>query len=55
MKRGFLSLISLLLAILSISQDTITKADLNTASKVMGLQFAEPELDSMLGNVRSSR
>lgn len=37
------------------AQDTITKADINTAAKVIGLQFTEPELDSMLGNVRGAR
>src|SRR4051794_23303749 len=36
-------------------QDSITKPDLTSSSKVMGLQFTEPELDSMIGNIRFSR
>lgn len=48
-------LLSAIVTISSFSQDTITKADLNTSAKVIGLQFTEPELDSMLGNVKLSR
>ena len=40
---------------IAFSQDTISKADLNIAAKVMALEFTEPELDSMLGNVRFER
>jgi Asp-tRNA(Asn)/Glu-tRNA(Gln) amidotransferase A subunit family amidase len=46
---------SLLFVVNTFSQDTITKADLNTAAKVAALQFTDPEIDSMLGNVRFER
>lgn len=56
MKQKFLlSGIGIFISIMIFSQDTITKADLNTAAKVAALQFTEPELDSMLGNVRFER
>ena len=48
-------LLSAIVTLTSFGQDTITKVDLNTAAKVMGLQFTEPELDSMAGNVRFAR
>jgi Asp-tRNA(Asn)/Glu-tRNA(Gln) amidotransferase A subunit family amidase len=44
-----------LLAFSSFAQDTISKADIGTAAKVIGLQFTEPELDSMLRDVRGNR
>ncbi len=37
------------------AQDSITKADLVIAAKVIGLKFTEPETDSMLNNVRTFR
>jgi Asp-tRNA(Asn)/Glu-tRNA(Gln) amidotransferase A subunit family amidase len=48
-------LLSFVVSFKTFSQDTITKADLNTAAKVAALQFTEPELDSMLGAVRFER
>jgi Asp-tRNA(Asn)/Glu-tRNA(Gln) amidotransferase A subunit family amidase len=48
-------LLPFVVSLKTFSQDTITKADLNTAAKVAALQFTEPELDSMLGNVRFER
>ncbi len=55
MRNFFIAAILTLFISKSFSQDTITKADLTIAAKVMGLQFTEPETDSMLGNVRSYR
>jgi Asp-tRNA(Asn)/Glu-tRNA(Gln) amidotransferase A subunit family amidase len=54
MKKYFCTLL-VLITLHAKAQDTITKADLNIAAKVMGLQFTEPELDSMLNNVRGAR
>ncbi|MBA4140986.1 MAG: hypothetical protein H0X70_10910, partial [Segetibacter sp.] len=47
--------IAFFISAIAFTQDTIVKADLNTAAKVSGLQFTEPEIDSMLGNVRFER
>ncbi len=47
--------IAFFISAIGFTQDTIAKADLNTAAKVAALQFTEPELDSMLGNVRFGR
>jgi Asp-tRNA(Asn)/Glu-tRNA(Gln) amidotransferase A subunit family amidase len=54
-KLCFLLLLLSVVSFKTFSQDTITKADLNTAAKVAALQFTEPELDSMLGAVRFER
>lgn len=51
-------LISLLAASFSVSalaQDTISRADISIAAKVIGLQFSETEIDSMYLSVRGSR
>lgn len=53
--KKYVSIAMLLITIQTTAQDTITKADINTAAKVIGLQFTEPELDSMLSNVRGAR
>ena len=55
MKRTLLLLFVIGSTVNVFSQDSITKADLNTAAKVSGLQFTEPEIDSMLNNVRYSK
>ncbi len=47
-----LSLAALLLGSHSFGQDSITKANLSIGAKIMALDFTEPELDSMLGNVQ---
>jgi Asp-tRNA(Asn)/Glu-tRNA(Gln) amidotransferase A subunit family amidase len=47
-------LASAIIPLSSISQDTITKAELTTASKITGMSFSEPEMDSMYGAVRFS-
>jgi Asp-tRNA(Asn)/Glu-tRNA(Gln) amidotransferase A subunit family amidase len=56
--RKLLFLFSTTLSFLTISaqqKDTISKEDLIIAAKVMGLEFTEPERDSMLRNVRDNR
>ncbi|HTH32118.1 MAG TPA: amidase [Lacibacter sp.] len=56
--RKLLFLFSTTLSLLTISaqqKDTISKEDLIIAAKVMGLEFTEPERDSMLRNVRDNR
>ncbi len=56
MKQKLLhTFIALFISATAFTQDTIAKSDLNTAAKVAALQFTEPELDSMLGNVRFER
>ena len=56
MKQKLLqTFIAFFISAIGFTQDTIAKADLNTAAKVAALQFTEPELDSMLGNVRFGR
>ena len=56
--RKLLFLFSTTLSFLTLSaqqKDTISKEDLIIAAKVMGLEFTEPERDSMLRNVRDNR
>lgn len=53
--RLFCFVIFLFAASIANGQDTITRADINAAAKVIGLQFTPAEIDSMYGDVKTVR
>jgi Asp-tRNA(Asn)/Glu-tRNA(Gln) amidotransferase A subunit family amidase len=53
MKKIFFILVALI-AIKSFAQDTIIKADIPVAAKFFDLQFTQPEIDSMYGDVKDN-
>jgi Asp-tRNA(Asn)/Glu-tRNA(Gln) amidotransferase A subunit family amidase len=54
-RKSIVLFVSCLVFCCSFSQDTISKADIGVAARVIGLQFTEAELDSMLRDVRGNR
>jgi Asp-tRNA(Asn)/Glu-tRNA(Gln) amidotransferase A subunit family amidase len=52
--RKLLFTILAFVTIQSFAQDTITKADIPVAAKFFDLQFTQPEIDSMYGDVRDN-
>jgi len=55
MKKQLLLVAAFYCSAIVFAQDTITKADINTAAKVIGLQFKPAEIDSMYRDVRGNR
>lgn len=55
MRRSFTVLVLTLVTVCSFSQDSITKADIITSGKVIGVTIKESEADSMLRDVRTNR